>query len=81
MEAVVGGAVEVENGFDGGMTERRRQGKRRESASAALGFAAERCEVEEHVSVVEGREWLGEAQHVRNGRHGVQRHHRERERR
>lgn len=70
MEAVVvGGAVEVENGFDGGMTERRRQGKRRESASAALGFAAERCEVEEHVSVVEGREWLGEAQHVRNGRH------------
>lgn len=82
MEAVVGGAVEVENGFDGGMTERRRRrrGKRRESASAALRFAAERREVEKHVSVVEGREWLGEAQHVRNGRHGVQRHHRERER-
>lgn len=61
MEAVVvGGAVEVENGFDGGMTERRRRrrGKRRESASAALGFAAERCEVEEHVSVVEGNDFV-----------------------
>jgi len=74
MEAVVGRAVEMENSLDGGMRERRGRGKRSQSASATLRFTAERGEVEEDVSVVEGREWLGEAQHVRNGRDGVQRH-------
>ena len=59
--------------------QRRRQGKHHESASAALRFATKRHEVEKHVSIVEGRECLSEVQHMRNGTHGVQRHHRERE--